>query len=109
MVLSSTAREASWIRRLLTELRMLQLNEPTEIRCDNQSAIKLAENPVFHARTKHIETHHHYIREQVQESKIKISHVPSADQSADIFTKPLGRTLFEKLRSHLGLIHTSGP
>jgi hypothetical protein len=107
MALSSAAQEATWIRRLLMKLQALDSKAATEIRCDNQSAIRLAENPVFHARTKHIETHHYYIREQVEAEKIKVTHVPSSDQIADIFTKPLGRTAFEKLRDHLGLVCTS--
>jgi hypothetical protein len=109
MAVSSTARKASWIRRLLTELKLLEITQPTKIRCDNQSAIKLAENLVFHTRTKHIETQHHYIKEQVQGSKLKLTHVSSIDQSADIFTKPLRCIIFERLRSHLSLVHTSPP
>jgi hypothetical protein len=55
---------------------------------DNQSAIKLYNNPIFHARTKHIEIHHHYIQKQVQNGAMKITRVPSQDQIVDIFTKP---------------------
>jgi hypothetical protein len=64
--------------------------------CDNQSAIELSKNPVFRDCTKHIAIRHHFIREKVSEKDIEVSHVASSDQLADIFTKPLGRTLFKK-------------
>jgi len=107
MMLSSCAKEGVWLRRLLIDLNLIKSTEPTIISCDNQSVIKLSDNPIFHARTKYIKVHHHYIREQVQNGVIKITHVPSYDQIADIFTKPLGHTLFCKFRCELGLVHTN--
>ena len=72
--------------------------------CDNQSAIKLAKNPVFHARTKHIEIHHHFVRERVLRGEIDLHYISTDSQPADIFTKPLSRTKFELHRSALGII-----
>jgi len=95
------------LQRLLIELNFIKSIEPTIISCDNQSAIKLFDNPIFHARTKHIQIHHHYIQKQVQNDVMKITHVPSQDQIANIFTKPLGCTLFYKLCSELGFVHTN--
>lgn len=108
MALASCAREAAWLRRLLQELNAIRSTneDPTEVFCDNMSTIKLADNPIFHARTKHIEIAHHYIRERVATGEIALSHVSSQDNVADIFTKPLSRILFEKLRSELGLVST---
>ena len=57
--------------------------------CDNQGAISLAMNPVYHAKTKHIELDIHFIREKVQAKQIEVNYVPSEDQAADIFTKAL--------------------
>jgi hypothetical protein len=74
--------------------------------CDNQSEIKLSENLVFHDRTTHIAIRHHFIREKVSEKEIEVNHVASSDQLVNIFTKPLGRTLFENLRSELGMVST---
>jgi hypothetical protein len=54
--------------------------------CDNQSAIKLAKNPVFHARTKHIEVHHHFVRERVLGGEISLDYILTDQQLADIFT-----------------------
>jgi transposase InsO family protein len=106
VALSSAAREGMWLRGLLKELHILDDKTTTVLYCDNQSAIRLSENPVLHQRTKHIDIKHHYIRECVGGGHFKISHVPSADNVADIFTKPLGRTQFEHLRNHLGLVRT---
>ncbi|XP_038982127.1 uncharacterized mitochondrial protein AtMg00810-like [Phoenix dactylifera] len=86
--LALTASELIWLRRLLRELG-ISIDTPTEIYCDNISAIALASNPVFHARTKHIEVDYHFIREKVLSKELHIAHVSSADQTADIFTKSL--------------------
>ena len=72
--------------------------EPTSLLCDNQSSIKLA-----HTRTKHIEIHYHFVREKVLSKEVDLSHVSTGEPVADILTKPLGRTKFEKFRSELGL------
>ena len=69
--------------------------------CDNLSAIALASNPVFHARTKHIEVDYHYVREQVLAKNIVISHVSTTDQVADILTKPLAASRFLLLKYKL--------
>ena len=57
--------------------------------CDNESANKIAYNPVDHTRTKHIEIHHHFIRDHIARGDIDLSYVSTKDQLADIFTKPL--------------------
>ncbi len=101
------ARKGVWLQRLLIELNLIKSIEPMIISCDNQSIIKLSNNPIFHARTKHIQLHHHYIQKQVQNGVMKITHVPSQDQIVDIFTKPLGCTLFYKFHNELGFVHTN--
>ena len=63
--MSSATCEAVWLRRILKDIREKQ-TEPTKVHCDNQSAVKLAHNPVYHARTKHIELQHHFIREKIE-------------------------------------------
>ena len=102
--MSDSAKEVTWLRGLLGELRMLRSSEPTILYCDNQSSVKLAKNPVFHARTKHIEIHYHHVREKVTSMIVDLQHVATSDQLADIFTKALGKTLFEKHRSNLSLV-----
>ena len=72
--------------------------------CDNESAIKIAYNPVQHSRTKHIEIRHHFIRDHVARGDIELSYVPTKDQLADIFTKPLDEARFTYLRNELNII-----
>jgi hypothetical protein len=75
--------------------------------CDNESAIKIANNPVQHSRTKHIDIRHHFLRYHVSKEDIKIDGVSTDDQLADIFTKPLDESQFCKLRNELNVIDIS--
>ena len=71
--------------------------------CDNMSSIQLANNPVFHARTKHIEVHYHYVREKVLAGDIDLVYVSTQEQVADIFTKSLGAEKLQSFRSAMGV------
>ena len=73
------------------------------ILCDNLSSIRLAENPIFHARTKHIEVHYHY-REKVLEGEIEMVPTKIDEQFADIFIKGLYKAKFEKFREALDMV-----
>jgi hypothetical protein len=75
--------------------------------CDNESAIKLTNNPVQHATTKHIDVHHHFIRDHQQKGDIYIESVGTEDQLADIFTKSLDEKRFCKLRNKLNMLDFS--
>ena len=99
---TSAVCHAVWLRNLLKELNLTQ-EEPTKIGVDNKSAIALAKNPVFHDRSKHIDTRFHYIRECITRKDVQIEYVKSYDQIADIFTKPLKYEDFVRIRSLLGL------
>jgi hypothetical protein len=77
-----------WLRNLLYVLKLPQL-EAIEIRVDNKSAIELAKNPVHHKRSKHIDVLYHFIREHIKENEVQVTHVPSNDQVAYIFTNAL--------------------
>ena len=79
------------------------MDYPIPIACDNKSTIKLAGNPVFHACTKNIEIHHHFVREKVLNQEIVLQKVRTSDQVADVFTKALPRAKFELFHSALGL------
>jgi hypothetical protein len=93
-------QEVTYLRQLLKELQLAQ-EEPTTIYEDNQGAIALANNPIHHARTKHIDVKYHFIREQVQLGSVKLQYVPTADQVADLLTKPLGKPKFIRFRTIL--------
>jgi hypothetical protein len=72
--------------------------------CGNESAIKLANNPVSHSRTKHIDIHHHLLRDHESKGDIILSHVSTDKQLVDIFTKPLDESRFCSLRNELNIL-----
>ena len=76
---------------------------PLNINCDNQGAIALAKDNKFHARTKHIDIRYHFIREAVEDGKILVKYIPTDDNTADIFTKPLAKQKFRHFVELLGL------
>ncbi|KAK6125842.1 hypothetical protein DH2020_040410 [Rehmannia glutinosa] len=92
-----------WIKQTLADYKCSF--EKVPIFCDNISAINIAQNPVHHNHTKHIEIRHHFLRDCVSKRKIEISFVPSQDQLADIFTKPLSSETFSSIRARLGIMH----
>jgi hypothetical protein len=94
--------EIVWLRRVLQDLGISQ-TEATSLFIDSQSTIKLAKNPVFHSKTKHVDTKYHHIRSLIAKDVIKPIYCPSEDQISDIFTKPLGRIKFTKFRDELGI------
>ena len=80
--------EAIWIQKLMLGLFDMEL-DTTIILCDNQSCIKMTENPVFHDKLKHIEIRYFYIRDMVQKGAIKLNYVSTDEQVVDVLTKPL--------------------
>ena len=94
--------EIVWLRRVLQDLGISPA-EATSLFIDNQSVIKLAKNPVFHSKTKHVDTKYHHIRSLIAKDVIKPVFFPSEDQTSDILTKPLGRIKFTKFRDELSI------
>jgi len=95
--------EVVWLQKLLLDLGQL-VHAPIVIYYDNISSILLAYNPVYHARTKHIEVHYQFIREKVLTKEIDVIHVSTEDQVADIFTKALGTYKLRKFRKMFGVL-----
>ena len=75
--------------------------------CDNESAVKITNNPVQHSRTKHIDIRHHFLRDHEAKGDISLQGVRSEEQLADIFTKPLDESTFVRLRSELNVLDAS--
>lgn len=100
-VANATA-ELIWVQSLLQELGVAQ-DRPPVLWCDNLGATYLSANPVFHARTKHIEVDFHFVRERVAQKLLHIKFISSKDQVADIFTKPLSIQLFSSFRRNLNI------
>lgn len=90
---ANAVAEATWLRNLLSELKF-PLPKATIVFYDNVSAVYLSSNPVKHQRTKHVEIDIHFVRERVAIGQVRVLHVPSALQYADIFTKGLPTQLF---------------
>ncbi|RVX11138.1 Retrovirus-related Pol polyprotein from transposon RE1 [Vitis vinifera] len=100
--------ELIWLRHLLRELRFGK-DEQMKLICDNQAALHIASNPVFHERTKHIEVDCHFIREKITSGCVAASFVNSNDQLADIFTKSLRGAGFSELKSFNWLVGEKVP
>ncbi|KAK9741464.1 hypothetical protein RND81_03G108100 [Saponaria officinalis] len=100
--------ELIWIKSFLASLGIFH-TKPMELYCDNQAAIHIAKNPVFHDRTKHIEMDCHFVRQHLVSGTIKTSYVRSREQIADLFTKALGGEIFDHLQYKLGLGLPSAP
>lgn len=99
---TEAARQAIWLQDFLGEIIGASYGR-TVIRIDNQSAIALSRNPVFHGRSKHIHSRYHFIRECVEKELIEVEHVPGSKQKVDILTKALGRIKYRDMRDFIGV------
>ena len=95
--------EMTWIQKLLGKLKILH-PPMARLWCDNIGAKYLSANLVFHARTKHIEIDFQFVRERVAQGLLDIIFIPSADQLADGFTKPISLPKLIQFRSNLNLV-----
>ena len=94
--------EAAWLRQLLQELHA-PLHRATLVYCDNISAVYMSSNLVPHQCTKHIEIDLHFVRERVAIGDLRVLHVPTSSQYADIFTKGLPSSVFTEFWSSLNV------
>jgi len=95
MAVSLCIQEGLWLKSLFSQL-FVPVALPFLIKCDNKGTIFLADGQGASTRSKHIDIKYHFIREHTAKKVFDIIYVPTADQTADIFTKPLGRNLHEK-------------
>ncbi|KAL5840582.1 hypothetical protein ACOSQ4_013190 [Xanthoceras sorbifolium] len=100
--------EGIWLKRVMAELGMDDQGS-VKIMCDNQAAISMAKDPVFHDKTKHVEIDRHFIKEKLEGGIIKLIYTPTSSQTADILTKPLPRSSFENLTLKLGMVNIYDP
>nr|GEZ12561.1 reverse transcriptase domain-containing protein [Tanacetum cinerariifolium] len=99
---TAAATQALWLKRLLSKLTNIEEDKVT-IKVDNKSAIALMKNPIFHERSKHIDTKYHFIRECVEREDIQVEFVSGEYQKADILTKALPKIRFLTMRQLIGL------
>jgi hypothetical protein len=91
-----------WMRQTLRDNGYKLRKVP--LLCDNESAIRMADNPIEHSRTKHIDIRYHFLRDHQQKGDIEIAYVNTHNQLADIFTKPLDEKTFSKLRNEQNIL-----
>jgi hypothetical protein len=103
MAASQASCKAIWLRKMLVGLFGQEMS-PIVIHCDNQSCIKLSENPVFHDRSKHIEIKYQFIRDWVQRGAVQLQYVSTDNQVADILTKALPQSKHVYFRDKMGLV-----
>jgi hypothetical protein len=101
--LANATAEVMWVQKLLTELKV---PHPTAARlwCDNLGAKYLTENPVFHARTKHVEIDFHFVREQVAKKLLEVRFIGTGDQLADSFTKHVSAERLRTFKYNLNIV-----
>ncbi|KAM3214769.1 hypothetical protein ACQJBY_066994 [Aegilops geniculata] len=104
--LANATAEVMWIQTLLYELG-IKVPKAARLWCDNIGATYLSANPVLHARTKHIEVDFHFVRERVARKLLDIQFIPTGDQLADGFTKPLTMRRLEEFKYNLNLGRSS--
>ena len=100
--LANATAEVIWIESVLKELG-IKVNEVPCLWCDNMGATYLSANPIFHARTKHIEIDFHFVRERVAQKMLDLRFISTKEQIADGFTKPLPSREFEEFKCNLNL------
>ncbi|KAJ9568575.1 LOW QUALITY PROTEIN: hypothetical protein OSB04_004541 [Centaurea solstitialis] len=106
--MAQTTCELIWLRNLLGELGFAQ-SKPMNLYCDNEAAIHIANNPVFHERTKHIEVDCHFTREKLEDGTISTPFVRTGSQLADVFTKALPGSRVSSICNKLGMINIYAP
>jgi histone deacetylase 1/2 len=100
--LANATTELIWVEALVRELGVTLKEKPC-LWCDNLGATYLSANPVFHARTKHIEIDFFFVRERVARKQLDIMFISSKDQIADGFTKPLCSKKLDEFKRNLNL------
>lgn len=99
---TAAVNQAMWLRKILSDLH-LDYKEATKIFVDNQAAIAISHNPVFHEKTKHFNIKLFFLREVQKDGVITLVYCKTEEQKADILTKPLSTIKFEDMRSKLGV------
>jgi hypothetical protein len=102
IALSEGAREATWLRRVGHDLGVTS-PWPIPIHLDNQAALSLGGSGADSSRTKHIDVHCHFVRQQVAREVLRLVYIPTAENPADLLTKPLPKPRFKMLRGLLGI------
>ena len=101
MSAAAIVQEARYLRAMIGEIIGIPLTIATQIYEDNQGCIALAKNPVYQARTKHIDTKYHFVREAIQNGEVRMDYCPTKTMLADVLTKAIEGPAFVTFRSRL--------
>jgi hypothetical protein len=101
------AKQVLWHRALFDELEIPQ-PETSILFTDNQAAIAISHHPEFHARTKHIDIAHHFLRDLIESGTIETTYIQTRENLADVFTKGLPRPLHQDLTYGIGVLSNQG-
>ena len=101
MVSTHASKEAVWLQRLCSGIGFVQ--KGVRLKCDSQSAIFLAKNPAYHAKTKHIDVQYHFVREMVEHKKVLLERVDTMNNVADSLTKSISTKKFSWCRESMGI------
>ncbi|KAK3788830.1 hypothetical protein RRG08_032853 [Elysia crispata] len=101
MAMSSATQEGKFLLALINDMNIdLHVHDFT-LNCDNQGAIALSKNPVHHQRSKHIDIRYHFVRDEISNGLMKVQYVPSEENLADVFTKPVSKVKMQKFKTLL--------
>ncbi|KAK3716452.1 hypothetical protein RRG08_057375 [Elysia crispata] len=101
MAMSSATQEGKFLLALINDMNIdLHVHDFT-LNCDNQGAIALSKNPVHHQRSKHIDIRYHFVRNEISNGLMKVQYVPSEENPADVFTKPVSEVKLQKFKTLL--------
>ena len=103
MAVTEAVKEAIWLQGLLKDLGVGQ--KQVELFCDSQSAIHLAKNQVFHARTKHIDVRYHFVREILEEEELILQKIHTTENPADMMTKMVTKAKFKHCLDLVNILH----
>ncbi len=103
MASTQATKEAIWMTKLMKELGYMKEKKAMAIRCNNQGAISLTNNPTQHARTKHIDVQHHFVRDRVENGEVTFKYCSMEEMVADVLTKALPKERCYKLINMFGL------
>ena len=103
IALCETCKEAAWLRRVLADVLGQNADPTLRVACDNAGTLAYAQNEKINRRNKHVDIAYHFVRDAIKRRMVALYHCASTEMTADILTKPLGRVLFQKFVTYLGL------